>query len=435
MIDDRRDLVTRADFHELRRHLCLFPDVDRNDLVREPSFLEHHSGLVAVVRRPGVAIDHSFLPMKRLSEVCRIYPEFASARQFGAGNKIPHDRTFLGFPVYAQNCALANKTAGRTAMTKLARPLAFVLMTATMATGSAAFAEDTLRLTVGQRGLWDTSISDVGQRAGIFKKHGVTLELLYTQGSGETQQAVFAGSVDIGVSVGVMGALAAYAKGAPVRIIGNEITGAGDLYWYVKSDSPIKTIKDFDGKTIAFSTVGASTHGVVTAFIKQYGLTAAKPTQTGGPAPTLTAVMSGQVDVGWAAPPFGLDQLDRKEIRQIATGNDTTFKGQSIRLVITNQQTLQNRKDAIVRFMKAYRESIDWMYSDPAALKTYAEFAGIAEAKAKRIRDYYFPKSVLSPDKIVGVDLIMPEAVDLKFIPAPLTKEELAELIQIPPRN
>jgi len=211
-----------------------------------------------------------------------------------------------------------------------------------------------------------------------------------------------------------------------VRIIGNEITGAGDVYWYVKSDSPIKTIKDFDGKTIAFSTVGASTHGVVTAFIKQYGLTA-KPTQTGGPAPTLTAVMSGQVDVGWAAPPFGLDQLDRKEIRQIATGNDTTFKGQTVRLVITNQQTLQNRKDAIVRYMRAYRETIDWMYSDQAALKTYAEFAGITEAKAKRIRDNYFPKSALSPDKIVGVDLIMPEAVDLKFIPAPLTKEELAE--------
>ena len=145
--------------------------------------------------------------------------------------------------------------------------------------------------------------------------------------------------------------------------------------------------------------------------------------------------MSGQVDVGWAAPPFGLDQLDRKEIRQIATGNDTTFKEQTVRLVITHQQILQNRKDAIVRYMRAYRETIDWMYSDPAALKTYAEFAGITEAKAKRIRDDYFPKSVLSPDKIVGVDLIMPEAVDLKFIPAPLTKQELAELIQIPPRN
>src|SRR6516164_3062103 len=128
---------------------------------------------------------------------------------------------------------------------------------ALLAAAGPARAQDGLRLAVGQRGLWDTSISDVGQRAGIFKKHGVTLEILYTQGSGETQQAVFAGSVDIGVSVGVMGALAGYSKGAPVRIIGNEITGAGDVYWYVMSDSPIKTIKDFDGKTIAFSTVGA----------------------------------------------------------------------------------------------------------------------------------------------------------------------------------
>jgi NitT/TauT family transport system substrate-binding protein len=319
--------------------------------------------------------------------------------------------------------------------TRLARLLASVLAMATLAIGSAAVADDTLKLTVGQRGLWDTSISDVGQRAGIFKKHGLTLEILYTQGSGETQQAVFSGSVDIGVSVGVMGGLAGYAKGAPLRIIGNEITGAGDLYWYVKSDSPIKTIKDFDGKTIAFSTVGSSTHGVVTAFVEQYGLKAAKPTQTGGPAPTLTAVMSGQVDVGWAAPPFGLDQLDRGEIRQIATGNDTVFKGQTVRLVIANLTALQTRKDAIVRYINAYRETVDWMYSDPAALKTYAEFAGVTEAKARRIRDDYFPKAVLVPDKIVGIDLIMPEAVKLKFIPAPLTPAQLAELIQIPPRN
>ena len=46
-----------------------------------------------------------------------------------------------------------------------------------------AFAQDTLKVAVGQRGLWDTSISDLGQRAGIFKKHGLTLEILYTQAS------------------------------------------------------------------------------------------------------------------------------------------------------------------------------------------------------------------------------------------------------------
>ena len=299
---------------------------------------------------------------------------------------------------------------------------------------SSAFAQDTLKLAVGQRGLWDTSISDVGQRAGIFKKHGLTLELLYTQGAGETQQAVISGSVEIGVGVGIMGVLSAYSKSAPVRIIGAEITGAGDLFWYVKADSPIKTIQDFNGKTIAYSTNGSSTHGVVTAYIKQYGLTAAKATPTGGPPATLTAVMSGQVDVGWSAPPVGLDQLDKNEIRQIATGNDTLFKGQTVRLLITNTQTLQGRKDAIERYMKAYRETIDWMYSDPSALKTYAEFAGITEAKAKRIREGFFPKSSLSPDEIIGLDLIVPDAVNLKFTAAPLSKEQLADLIRIPPR-
>jgi NitT/TauT family transport system substrate-binding protein len=310
------------------------------------------------------------------------------------------------------------------------------LIAAAMAADAAdrAFAEDTLRLTVGQRGLWDTSISEVGQRSGIFKKHGLNLEILWTQGSGETQQAVIAGSVEIGTGVGIMGALSAYSKGAPVRIIGNEMTGAGDLFWYVKSDSPIKTIRDANGKTIAYSTNGSSTHGIVTAFVKEYAPTA-KPTPTGGPPATLTAVMSGQVDVGWSAPPFGLDQLDRSEIRQIATGNDTAFKGQTVRLLITNIATLTSRKDAIDRYIKAYRETVDFMYSDPAALKIYAEFAGITTEKAKRIRDSYFTKASVSPDEITGLDLIIPDAVALKFTAVPLTKTQLAELIQIPPRK
>src|SRR6186997_2961012 len=240
--------------------------------------------------------------------------------------------------------------------------------------GGAASAQDTLKLAVGQRGNWDTSVSEVGQRAGIFKKHGLVLEIVYTQGAGETQQAVLSGSVDIGVAAGVMGVLGAYSKGAPVRVIGAETTGAGDLYWYVKSDSPIKTLKDTDGKTISYSTNGSSTHGIVTAFMKQYDLKA-KPTATGGPPGTLTQVMSGQIDVGWSAPPFGLDQLDQNQIRIIASGNDAAvFKGQTVRLLATTAPVLQSRKVVIDRYMKAYRETIDWMYSDPEALKVYSQW-------------------------------------------------------------
>jgi NitT/TauT family transport system substrate-binding protein len=297
-----------------------------------------------------------------------------------------------------------------------------------------ASAQDTLKLAVGQRGNWDTSVSEIGQRAGIFKKHGLTLELLYTQGGGETQQAVISGSVEIGVAAGIMGVLGAYSKGAPVRIIGAETTGAQDLFWYVKADSPIKTLKDTDGKTISFSTNGSSTHGIVMAYMKQYELKA-KPIATGGPPGTLTQVMSGQIDVGWAAPPFGLDQLDKNEIRIIASGNDASaFKGQTVRLLITNVQTLQSRKAVLDRYMKAYRETVEFMYRDPAALKIYAEFLGISDAKAKRSRDEFFPPASIDPDKIVGLDTILKDAVALKYTAAELTKEQLTELIQIPPR-
>lgn len=296
-----------------------------------------------------------------------------------------------------------------------------------------ALAQDKLKLAVGQRGNWDTSISEVGQRAGIFKKHGLELDIVYTQGAGETQQAVISGSVDLGVAVGIMGVLSAYSKGAPVRVIGAETTGAADLYWYVKSDSPIKSLQDTAGKTLAYSTNGSSTHGIVTAFMKQYGLSA-KPTATGGPPGTLTQVMSGQIDVGWAAPPFGLDQLDQKQIRIVASGNDASvFKGQTVRLLMTTAPVRQAKKDAISRYMKAYRETIDFMYTD-AGLKVYADWLKIPEAKARRTRDDFFPKEAINPDRIVGLDAVVKDAVALKFTAKELTEEHLAELIQIPPR-
>ena len=302
-----------------------------------------------------------------------------------------------------------------------------------MALALPAHGEDTMKLAVGQRGNWDTSVSEVGQRAGIFKKHGLVLEILYTQGSGETQQPVISGNVDIGVAVGVMGALSSYSKGAPVRIIGAETTGAKDLFWYVRADSPIKSLKDTAGKTLAYSTKGSSTNGIVTAFMKQYDLKAT-PVATGSPSSTLTQVMSGQVDVGWSAPPFGLDQLDEHKIRIVASGNDAdVFKGQTVRLLIANEQALQSKRDAFNRFMQAYRETINYMYTDPGALKVYAEFVGISEAKAKRTRDEFFPREAIDPDRIVGLEQIVKDAVDLKFTAQPLTKAQLAELVQIPP--
>jgi NitT/TauT family transport system substrate-binding protein len=295
-----------------------------------------------------------------------------------------------------------------------------------------AMAADALKATIGQRGNWDSAIVHLGSKAGIFQKHGLEVEAIYTSGSGETLQPVIAGSVDIGIAVGTLGAIGAYAKGAPVRIIGAQATGAAD-YWYAKASSPIRTLKDTDGKTIAFSTNGSSTHSVVLAFIKEFGLTA-KPTATGSPSSTLTAVMTDQVDVGWASPPFGLKEMSEGKIRVVARATDASLvRGRTIRVVVANAQLLAQRADAIARFMQAYRESIDYMYGDnPQAIKDYAEFVGVPEPLARRVRDEFFPKALIWPDEVKGLDSLMEEAVTLKFISAPLTREQITDLVRIP---
>ncbi|HEY7230065.1 MAG TPA: ABC transporter substrate-binding protein [Pseudolabrys sp.] len=297
-----------------------------------------------------------------------------------------------------------------------------------------AAADDLVKMTIGQRGNWDTAITHLGDKAGIFKKHGLQLEMIYTSGSGETLQPVISGSVDLGLAVGTLGAMAAYSKGAPVRIIGAEATGAAD-YWYAKNPA-IKTLKDTNGHTIAYSTNGSSTNSVVRAFIDEFKLTA-KPQATGNPSATLTAVMTDQVDVGWAAPPFGLKEIEEGKIHLIARATDAALvRGQTIRVLVANADALVKRREVIDRFMKAYRESIDYIYSsNPQVLKDYAEFARISEPLAKRVRDEFFPKNLVNPDQIHGLATLIPEAVNLKFIPAPLTKEQLAELIQISPRK
>ncbi len=310
--------------------------------------------------------------------------------------------------------------------------LAGAAVLAAVALASPASADDLVKMTIGQRGNWDTAVPHLGEKAGIFKKHGITMEMVYTRGSGETVQPVISGNVDLGLAVGTLGAIGYYSKGAPIRIVAAEATGAAD-YWYAK-DPAIKSLKDpaqSKGRSIAYSTNGSSTDSMVKAFIKEWKLDV-KPIATGSPPATLTNVMSDQVDIGWASPPFGLKEIDEGKIHLVARGSDTQIvKGQTIRTIIANADTLKTRHDVIRRFMQAYRETIDYMYSDnPQVMTDYAEFAKITPAMAKRVRDEFFPKSLLQMSEIKGIDQLLVDAVDLKYAAKPLTKEQVTDLIQ-----
>jgi NitT/TauT family transport system substrate-binding protein len=295
----------------------------------------------------------------------------------------------------------------------------------------AAWSQETLKVAIPQRGAWDAGVAELGQRGGIFKKHGLDLEILYVQAGPESIQAVIGGSMDIATAAGVSAAVGTFAKGAPIRIIGSEMIGAPDLYWYVPASSPIKKVEDFNGKTVSFSLTGSSSHAALLALIAQYKLTAI-PTSTGTIAATITQTMTGQVDVGFGAAPFGLDLAEDGRIRIIATGNDVaSLRSRTVRVNLTNVNTLQKRRDAIVRFNRAYQETVAWMYSDPAALKHYGEYSNLPEKIVLRVREL-IPKESMATDRVEGIDQIMADAVAGKFIPAALTGDQIKELLQIP---
>jgi NitT/TauT family transport system substrate-binding protein len=296
----------------------------------------------------------------------------------------------------------------------------------------AALADDAIKLAVGARGNWETAAAELGQNAGFFRRRGLVLDLLYTQGSGETQQAVISGSVALGVGLGTTSVMNAFAKGAPLRAIGNASTGSSE-YWYVPGNSPLRSLRDAGGKTIAYSTVGASSHLEVLGFLKYYGIDA-KPIGTGGTAATMTQVMSGQVDIGWSSPPFGLEAAQAGRIRIIARGSDLPyFRDQTIRLIAANADYLQQRPAIVRRFIQSYRDSLEWMYSTPDGLAAYAALAHVPEPTAQQVRDVFYPKDNMQVDHVSGLASVMADGIEFKYLAAPLSQEELQQLFQIPP--
>ena len=292
---------------------------------------------------------------------------------------------------------------------------------------------ETLRVAVGQKGFWDTSITVWGDRAGFFGKEGLTLDILYTDGGAETQQAVISGSVEIGIGAGTLGVLGAAVRRAPLRAFAAEWHGASDLFWYARSADPIRSLKDAGSKTAAFSSSGSSSHLVLLSLLEAVG-TQARPTPTGGPSATLTQVMSGQIDIGWSVVPIGLREADAGQIRIVARGADLpALSDQTTRLNIVNANYLAAHRDVVVRFARAYQASLDWAYADPQALAWFAEGLQIDPALAKRVRDDFYQKAAMQPEIVRGLETTLRQAIELKRVPASTTIDQVRAVIDIVP--
>src|ERR1700730_1448278 len=308
--------------------------------------------------------------------------------------------------------------------------LALLVGVISLAVAETAAAE-TLKVAVAQRGFWNSTFVDVALKRGYFKEVGLDIEILYTEGGASTLTPVIAGSIDIAMTNGTLGVVAAYAKGMPVKIISAEATGAPDAFWYARPESGIRSLADTGGKTVAFSSPGSSTNLILLQLVSQAKVSP-RLVATGGAPGTLTQVMSGQIDVGWSVPPFVLQQLADGRLVIIARGSDVAaLAEQTIRVNVANANALKEKRDAFVRFVKALSRSIDWAYSDPKAIDNYADIAKVPRALAQQTRDDFFPKEGLQLSEVKGLDVTLKQALEFKYITSPMTVADAQGMLDI----
>lgn len=298
---------------------------------------------------------------------------------------------------------------------------------------AAAWAQDLhkVRVTVGQRGLWDTTLAFVtGEKQGFFTKEGIKLDIFFTRGGSETLQPVAAGTAEFGWGNGTLGVLGAYQKGGKIKIVSDEYTGV-DMFWYVKGDSPYKNFKDLAGKKVGFSSHGSSTNIVLLRMAEIAGIKV-DAVAAGGIPDNYTAVMTGQIAAGWSVPPQHIQDVKDGKIRIISRAEDfPELNGITFRVNIGNSDYLKKNPAVARAFFRAYQNALDYNYSHmEEVLPEFAKMNKVPVDIAKESMKFYPPKSVaLAP--LQGMEFQNQQAVVFRFLDKPLTKAQIDNLVDL----
>jgi NitT/TauT family transport system substrate-binding protein len=135
--------------------------------------------------------------------------------------------------------------------------LAFAAMLAAGSVQSAA-ALDTVRIALPTKTYYPTIIAETAVRKKLFEKEGLKAELTVYRGGAEAFEAVAAGAADI--TVGSCAIIAAgINKGVKTKAIAATAYGYNGWYLMVKTDSPIKSVEELNGKKVGITSAGSAT--------------------------------------------------------------------------------------------------------------------------------------------------------------------------------
>jgi NitT/TauT family transport system substrate-binding protein len=229
-----------------------------------------------------------------------------------------------------------------------------------------AFAQTAL--TVGKANPTSDAIIpvDVGDRLGIFKKHGLDLKIVDFGGGSKMVQALTAGAIDIGDGAGTE--MAFVAKGAPMLAVCESTGPAPFLGVGVPWDSPVTKLADLKGKVIGVSSPGSfsdwSGHELARKF--GWGDNGVKTVAIGGgSAAAGAAFRTHLVDAVIAGASLFLEFEETKQGRLVAPVS--SFEGNVASGALFASKTLMATKPAAIRaFITGWLETVDYMRAHKA---------------------------------------------------------------------
>ena len=205
---------------------------------------------------------------------------------------------------------------------------------------------------------------EVARSAGIFKNHGLDVELVYTRGGNAAMQALVGGAVDYAATA-LDVVIQAYANvGAQIRRFA--VTGRLPLFAVVTAPSTadkIRSIKDMEGKMVGVSALGNADHALTLYLLKQAGADAQKVQFATMGVNLLEALRQGQIDAGVVQEP-ALTLLKRANARVLVNGMDPEdakhYFGGSFEFmgVAVRADEIERRRPEMVALTKALAEAL-----------------------------------------------------------------------------
>jgi NitT/TauT family transport system substrate-binding protein len=272
-----------------------------------------------------------------------------------------------------------------------------ILVTALTAIAFAGPAAAQDKYKVGYLRVMDDAQAILAKEAGLYKKHGLDVELVEFKSGTDLIKAIVGGQLDSGV-LGFTNAIAWASKGADLKVIGGAQQGYHAMI--VRDDAGIKDIAGLKGKTLASQAEGSTADTVLKGVVfKQAGI---KPDDVNvmgvSPQVAVQSLAAKRVDAAFLFEPQASVAKLIAPVKQIyEIGEVWPFP---CMVVITSGDTLKKRKDDVWKSLDAQKDAIDMLQKKPAEAAKYIAAQFISEPTLKTLNKGEVPRETVIADAI-----------------------------------